>query len=233
MIRLIYISLVVFVLIVPAATQAAIFTLPTNSPEVQVGSVIDLPVVLNPDGDSIDTARAVLSYDPTVLQATGFHLVSPLNMAAPASFIDKHAGIVSWGGFHITERITTPATFGLARFKSIAAGNTTIKLLPSSHIISGGHEVGVVSLATTSLRILPTSTGAQMADNSNQTSVNSSPKPEYDYKILRGTAFCNFAPAVCSQPWWVAAISISLLLLVWLGLHLWHHHIYPTHETPL
>lgn len=201
---------------------SAEFSLPESRTSVNVGDTFSVPVTLSPAGSQIDTARVVMSYDPARLRATGFQLVSALNNSAPASFIDHLNGVISWGGFDMVERIGSTTMFGVASFKAVSAGEANVSLAPSSHIISGGQEVGIPNNDRLTVVVNPTTSNTTANKQDNTTELST---PEYNYKIVRSSFLCEELPQVCTQPWWVALVSLLLLVTGILILLISHPHL--------
>lgn len=201
---------------------SAEFFLPNDRSAVKVGDTFSVPVTLSPSGSQIDTARVVLNYDPTKLKATGFRLVSALDNSAPASFIDHSGGVISWGGFDMVDRISSTTMFGIASFQALASGSSTVSLSPTSHIISGGQEVGVNNNDSLAVNISSSEEKYVADDEANPIAISA---PEYDYKIIRSSFLCGYIPQVCAQPWWIALVSMLLLVTGILLLLISHPHL--------
>lgn len=201
---------------------SAEFSLPDTRSSVSVGDTFFIPVTLSPAGSLIDTARVVLSYDPTKLRAISFKLASVLDNSAPASFIDHPNGVISWGGFDVFERVSNTTMFGIASFKALSSGSAVVSLASGSHIISEGEEVGIPS--DDRVEVIVSSTPNQPIVSKPDDSLALA-TPEYNYKIVHSSFLCRELPQICTQPWWVALISMILLITGILLLLVSHPHL--------
>ncbi len=89
-------------------------------------------------GESIDTVRLYLNYDPAILEAMTFDLGTQFPSLSPGYSIDNTTGIVSFGGFKFGERVTTMGTFATVVFQALSAGSATISVGSDSKLINDG-----------------------------------------------------------------------------------------------
>lgn len=104
------------------------------------GEHVDVIVEIAANQSSLDTVRAVLTYDPNVLMAQDAHLLGVFDRSAPGNYIDNTSGKVSWGAFTLEESLTTSTSFVAVTFLALEAGETTIAISPDSRAISLGEE---------------------------------------------------------------------------------------------
>jgi hypothetical protein len=186
------------------------FVLASANRTVNTGTVFGIPIKVFPNGASIDTARVVLNFDPSVVAATQFKFSSNLDTEAPASFIDNQKGIISWGGFDMEHRIESPAVFGLATFKAVGPGNGRIALAQSSKLISGGEDVADAnSYNAVEITVVPT---APVPSQKISQAVEQ--PPEYQYRLIPNSRLCQPIPALCHTRLGDSLVSIILLFLV-------------------
>ena len=181
-------------LVAPAQAGSANFYLSSGNRKINTGTTFTIPVRVYPNGASIDTARVILNFSPTVLQATQFKFASGLDTAAPANFIDNHKGLISWGGFDMQDRIEAPTVFGLVTFKAIAEGRGQITLASSSKIISGGEDVSNPSAynqVQVTVAPAPNSLAVSAATNAQTGDL----PPEYRYQLPTTSFICTSIPA--------------------------------------
>ena len=126
------------------AQSSQMYPAPSKS-SVTVGDTVSVPIIINPNGESIDTVRAVVSYSADIVQITNFSQGSTFPGTSPRSSYDNQTGLLDWGGFTTASGgVNYAGTFGTITFKAIKAGTATITVTASSHLISSGQE----SLAT-------------------------------------------------------------------------------------
>ncbi|MEK7614861.1 MAG: cohesin domain-containing protein [Patescibacteria group bacterium] len=127
-----------------AALAAGSATLVFSQPSIDVvaGKMFDLSVNVVPNGESLDTVRAVVAFDPAILQAEAISLTGTFNRNIPGNFIDNNTGKISWGAFTLEGPVNTTGAFAKITFVGRKTGKTTLTLTPDSHLISGGEEKG-------------------------------------------------------------------------------------------
>lgn len=140
------------------AAGSATMTLDASSYEVQRGEYLEVTVVLNPQGESIDTARAVVTFDPQVLQAQSVRLVGELDRTAPGNYRDNQSGKVSWGAFTLEDPVVSQTDFVTVTFLAVASSNTEINISADSRAIEDGEErINVSALSGATVRVGETS----------------------------------------------------------------------------
>lgn len=111
-----------------------------ESKEVKVGDSFNINVVVDPQGESLDTVRAVVSYPADKLKVIYFALNNLYPNVAPGNFIDNNNGLLSQGGAIFGGQVSTSGTFGVITFEALAEGEATISATNSCRLISAGEE---------------------------------------------------------------------------------------------
>lgn len=122
------------------ASGPATLTLGSSSRSVEVGQTFSVNLNINPNGSSVDTARADLTYSNNLISATTVSLAGRLDSASPGNKIT--AGSISWGGFTVDNPMTSGGLFARVNFEAKTVGTATIAVLGSSKLINNGEEVG-------------------------------------------------------------------------------------------
>lgn len=126
--------------IVANAAGSATLTLSPTQVTVENGETFDLLINANPNGESLDTVRAILSFTSTALKAESAILTGAFDRVAPGNFVDNSTGAVSLGGFTLEGPVKTSTKFGRVTFRATQVGNANIELSSESKMISGGEE---------------------------------------------------------------------------------------------
>ncbi|MBI4713602.1 hypothetical protein HY771_00200 [Candidatus Uhrbacteria bacterium] len=162
-------GLIVILFIFPfvaSASGSATMTLSPTQVTVEVGETFDLFINANPNGESLDTVRAVVSFTQTQLKAEEAVLTGAFDRVAPGNFVSNDSGIVSLGGFTLDGPVKTSTKFGRVTFQATQTGNATIALSSDSKMISNGEEkIDVSILGKTTVKIVekkPTSDSTLM-----------------------------------------------------------------------
>ena len=136
-----FVAVFLFVLSVPVyAAGSATMTLDAPSYEVARGQFLDVTVSVNPQGESLDTARAVVTFDPAVLNATSVQLSGSFDRVAPGNYFDSENGKISWGAFTLNEPVTTSTPFITITFMAVATGEGNLAISADSRAIADGEE---------------------------------------------------------------------------------------------
>ena len=121
------------------AAGSATLSLSPASQNVGVGSNFAVRVSLNPNGESIDTARSVVQYSSDLIEAINFQLTGPLNNTSPGNYLNAN-GTLSGGGFSISGGVNSASSFATITFRAKAKGQARVSLSPASRAISAGAE---------------------------------------------------------------------------------------------
>jgi len=138
------------------AAGSASLTFSGTTIEMKEGTLLDLPVIVNANGETLDTVRIELSFPAELLQVDHVTLGSLFPRQAPGNVVDNVEGKLSQGAFTVEEPVTTSGTFGVVVFKALKSGTATVRILETSHLISNGEEKGnSASFGTTQVNIAP------------------------------------------------------------------------------
>jgi hypothetical protein len=122
------------------AAGAATLSLSPANVSVKTGDNFSLTLVVNPSGESLDTARANLSWDASKLEALAFDLGSQFPNLSPLNNINNTSGTLSYGGFKFGTSVTASGTFGTVTFRALKSGTATVSVTSDSRLISDGIE---------------------------------------------------------------------------------------------
>ncbi|MBI2473684.1 hypothetical protein HYV70_03985, partial [Candidatus Uhrbacteria bacterium] len=138
---------------VHAAGSATLTLSPTNT-SVVTGDTFSLSVLVNPNGESLDTARLELDYEASKLEVLSFDLGSLFPNLSPDNEIDNTNGDLSYGAYKFGTPITSSGTFATVTFHALSSGTTSISVLSSSKLISDGTEkMNTSTLGSSSITI--------------------------------------------------------------------------------
>ena len=121
------------------AAGSAYFSFSPSSKEINVNSSFNVDVVILPNGEAINTARAMIKYPSDLLDAEFFNLGATLPYVSPGNYIDNEKGIISYGGFSDINA-NADFVFGTILFKAKKEGVGEVVFLDTSRIISAGLE---------------------------------------------------------------------------------------------
>ena len=131
----------VMVLIAPVAQAAsATMSLSTDVQTIQRGQTFDVVIGVNPNGEELDTARAVITFTPGVLSIEDSELTGSFNRTSPGNSANNSTGKLSLGGFTLEGPITRSGEYARASFRAQQTGTATITVSPDSRLISAGEE---------------------------------------------------------------------------------------------
>ncbi|HCB19556.1 TPA: hypothetical protein DEP34_04225 [Candidatus Uhrbacteria bacterium] len=139
--------------IVLAAGTATISLSPTTT-SVDTGEDFTLSVLVDPNGESLDTVRVNMSYDPTLLEAIRFDLGTQFPSLSPGYEIDNTAGALTYGGYKYGTQVTAEGTFATVTFRALSSGTAAISITSDSKAIDDGTEkVDVSELGSATITI--------------------------------------------------------------------------------
>jgi len=124
------------------AAGAATLSLSPGSENVSVGDSFNLTVRVAPNGELLDTVRAVVSYPAEMLQVTSWSLGSLFPSESPGNIRDNVNGYFSEGGFIPDGETMSTGTFGTVTFQAVGAGVASVDVSGSSRLIRVGSEKG-------------------------------------------------------------------------------------------
>lgn len=130
--------LAVAVSAVAVPANAATVSLGQASRVVSAGQRFTVTVTANPTGANITTVQANISFDPAILEVTGFTFASGwLPVAQPGyDVVDNAAGsLIKTGG--VAGGFSTPRALGTATFRAKQAGTATIAVGGATRLLDG------------------------------------------------------------------------------------------------
>ncbi len=123
------------------AAGAATMEFSQKNLSVSAGETIDVSININPNGEDLDTARSVFTFDPARIKVESVLRVGAFDRSTPGNFIDNKNGKVSWGGFTLEGPVNDPGAFLKVTLRAIQpGGNTILTLTNESKLISDGEE---------------------------------------------------------------------------------------------
>ncbi|MFH1253481.1 MAG: cohesin domain-containing protein [Candidatus Uhrbacteria bacterium] len=121
---------------------------------VQTGSTVDVVLKVNPNGESIDTVRANLSFPPAFLEVVSFTLGSQFPYATPGNAWSNSAGTLSEGAYVYGSPVLTEGTFGTITFRALSSGTATVSIDDDSRLIYEGDEkINLSSLGSATVTV--------------------------------------------------------------------------------
>lgn len=136
------------------AAGAASMRLDQTSYVVGAGDLFETVVSIDPTGEALDTARAVVTFDPNVVSVQGVRLVGSFNRVAPGNYWDNASGRLSWGAFTLDGSVTTATPFVAITFLAHTVGDGNIRISADSRAIADGEEkINVSALGTASVSV--------------------------------------------------------------------------------
>lgn len=137
------------------AKGAASFEPSASVSEVAIGDRFEVDILLDPQGELVDTARVVLAYPSDLIRVESVSLGSILPRPSPGNAFDNVAGTVSEGGYLVGNVVSAPGTFATVTFGAVGEGNARIAVTDGSRIISNGEEVGAGAFGETTVAVRP------------------------------------------------------------------------------
>ncbi len=122
------------------ASGAATFSLSPTNTAVDTGESFSLTVMVDPNGESLDTARLEIEFDETLLEVLSFDLGTLFPYQSPSNEIDNTSGALSQGAFKYGDPVESSGTFGTVTFRALSSGAATIVISGDSRLISDGDE---------------------------------------------------------------------------------------------
>ncbi len=122
------------------AAGASTMTLSPTQVSVKAGETFDLTINVNPNGASLDTARAILTFSPTLLKVEEAVLTGTFDRVAPGNGVDNTKGVLSFGGFRLDEPVMQSTAFARVTFQARQEGKAVIEVSKTSRLIQNGEE---------------------------------------------------------------------------------------------
>ena len=124
------------------ALGGAVFLPGASTAAATVGERFSVSLLLDPHGEKIDTARALVTFPPDLVRVEEVTLGTLLPRQAPGNSFDNEAGTVSEGGFLLGSAVESQGTFATITFSPLKAGTAKISIGGSSRLIANGEEKG-------------------------------------------------------------------------------------------
>jgi len=139
------ISIVIFALTlglggVALAEGTAFFSFEPTVINTDLGNTFTIDVIAYPNGELIDTARAIVEFDDDMLELQYYELGSLFPNVAPGNYVDNSDGFVSMGGYLKGTQASTSGVFATIAFKSKLAGSSSLSFVEGTKMISIGEE---------------------------------------------------------------------------------------------
>jgi hypothetical protein len=190
-----------------AAGQATLTLSPTNI-SVASGDTFSLTVLVNPNGESLDTVRANSSFPATILQIDWFELGTQFPSLSPEYVIDNVNGDITFGGYKYGTRVTTSGTLATLTMRAISGGTATVRVESDSRLINNGVEkINTRALGSATISVSGGVTAPAPAPSADMTAEETSliyfgalvgrmPSSGEDWDALHCMAYDTCAPAV-------------------------------------
>ncbi len=122
------------------AAGSATMTFEQTAMTLPLGQTVDVTIKVDPKGEALDTARTILTFDPTILKVESVVRVGAFDRSTPGNVIDNINGQVSWGGFTLDGPVNSVGTFLKISFSGRQVGSSNVAFSNESKLISGGEE---------------------------------------------------------------------------------------------
>lgn len=174
-----------------SAKDGAVFSPGASSSVATVGERFTVEILLDPHGEKIDTARALVTFPPDLVRVESVTLGTLLPRQSPGNSFDNAAGTISEGGFLLGSSVESSGlpseapsgakagTFATITFNPLKTGTATISITSASKIIANGEENGTGSYGETTVTISALSSDA-LAKEEPTISLNSLTHPSQD-----------------------------------------------------
>ncbi|MFH1315868.1 MAG: cohesin domain-containing protein, partial [Candidatus Uhrbacteria bacterium] len=125
---------------IASAAGSATLDFSPDTKSVATGETFNLDVMIDPNGESLDTVRVVVSYPASMLEVTSYSLGSVFDTASPGNSINNATGSLSQGAFKTGGGVTSSGKVGTITFRALSAGTASIAFGTTSRAISAGVE---------------------------------------------------------------------------------------------
>lgn len=167
--------LMVLLVLIPGVMHAAgsaTMSLDQAAYQPQRGELFNVTVNIDPQQETLDTVRSVVTFNPTLISVQNVNLVGPFERSAPGNYYDNTTGKVSWGAFTLEEPVTTVSSVISITFLALQEGNGTIELSSDSKAIADGEEkINLSGLKNATISVL----ASEQSDTQSTLIVVSSP----------------------------------------------------------
>ncbi len=139
------------------ALGGAVFAPGVSTAAATVGERFSVDILLDPHGEKIDTARALVTFPPDLIRVDSVTLGTLLSRQSPGNSFDNAAGTISEGGFLLGSSVQSGGTFATITFNPLKAGTAKISIGGSSKLIANGEEKGTGAYGEETVTISETS----------------------------------------------------------------------------
>ncbi len=136
------------------AAGTSTIVLSQKAVSVKTGESFSLILYVNPGGASLDSARAEISFDASMLEITSFDLQKQFPNPSPGNSINNQSGQISYGAYRYGSPITYSGQYAVLNFRALKSGGSVIAVKPTSKLIQDGAEMmNTTSLDSTTVSI--------------------------------------------------------------------------------
>jgi len=119
------------------AAGSAIMRLTSAKTDYNVGDLIYVDIMVEPNGASLNTVRAIMDYNGgNVIAINDFVLGTAWPNQSPGRELDSTTNHINVGGFILVDTVTQNSKFGTLIFKANQVGSSTINFATGSHLIA-------------------------------------------------------------------------------------------------
>ena len=108
--------------------------------DVNLGDTFNVDIIAYPNGELIDTARALVEFDDEMLELQSYEVKDLFPSVSPGNYVDNSNGFVYIGGFIRGEQTSDSGVFATITFKAKLAGTSALSFVEESKMISIGQE---------------------------------------------------------------------------------------------
>ena len=138
----------------PSTTGSATLSVGQETIVASKGELFDVTVKGNANTEAIDTVRAVLTFDPTIVRAQSVRLSGLFERSAPGNYLDNSSGKVSWGAFTLNNPVNGNFDLMVVTFLAMNEGSVNISVSSDSRMISDGEEkINIDALVSTTVQV--------------------------------------------------------------------------------
>ncbi len=166
------ISILLFLPIISASAAGSSSLSLSGTNKASVGQSVSINIIVNPNGEAIDTVRAIMSYPAELVRIDQIINGSAYPNQAPANTFGN--GQISWGGFRINGPNNDSVTFATIKATALKPGNATLAI-SSARIISNGEEKGSGASGSITVNITEKSSATPASPPSSSPQSPSSP----------------------------------------------------------
>ncbi|MEK7665298.1 MAG: cohesin domain-containing protein [Patescibacteria group bacterium] len=170
-------GMMTFGLLAPVAHASgqAIMSLSPTSVSAVVGDTFSLTVSVDPNGETLDTARADISFTSSNLEVLDVTLGSLFPAASPGNSTSNTDGTLSYGGYKFGGDVTESGTFLTITLHALAGGTATVSVTDDSRLISSGDEkIDLTQLGSATITITGTGTAVSEAEEEDEVDTDAS-----------------------------------------------------------